>query len=617
MVNNSKEKILGQFFSGEKIPELLTSLIQLKDVKNAIDPMCGLGDMFRPLLKHGVSLCGIEIDESIATTTQLTFPEAKIIVGNAFKSDTILSIAKENGYDLVITNPPYVRRELINPLASNGFHEDLSAIKKSLLEVLLRLSYISAEDKKEIEICINSISNLADLSIPSWILCLMLLRPGGQLALVVPTAWMNREYAQPIISLLSRLCCVNYIIVDANRVWFKDKAQVQTSLVVARRNYPGVTYINHTVKYVHLYSTADSKESLIGNLPKGINFLEYVESGKSLINYFDVDRVLPELIVRNEESKLSQRSKLVPFIDSMIDNPISFADLKVNIGQGLRTGANQFFYLKYNRDKCYSMLSEDPIEFDSDYFFPVIKSQDGLTRNYAVTDTPDDKVLYIQDAVLEKDLNGNDLFSSYSELPLSIQKYILAASGKKINGKPIPYLSAVKTNETKGSFKRLPRFWYMLPFATDRQYARVFVPRVNSGISMARINLTGEKLFLDANFTNFWLQHSSPLSEYALLAILNSSWIKIQFEELGSVMGGGALKLDAVQIKKCVLPARILEKVKDFDYLGHQLSESSIDRSAPIIEKIDSVIMDSLLISDPEAVNSLNQILNSYLSCRN
>lgn len=617
MTGLTKEKILGQFFSGDRIPELLTSLLHLESVTTVIDPMCGLGDMFRPLLKYDLRLFGIEIDKTIATTTQNKFPNAEIAIGNAFNMDTILSVAIENGFDLVITNPPYVRRELINPIASNGFHDDLNTIRRSLLDVLDKLNYIPIEDKKEIETCLLSISNLADLSIPSWILCMMLLRPGGQLALVVPTAWMKREYARPIIDLLYRLCSIDYVIVDANRVWFKDRAQVQTSLVVARRKCRGAVFINKPVKYVYLFSSACSHDSLIGNLPQGVNFIESVNKGESLANYFEVENLAPESMIGNDEKKLPQRSKLSIFLDEKNAKPLTFEDLKVNIGQGLRTGANKFFYLTQTENKCYSDLIDNPIEYTPDFFYPVIKNQDALTNHYAVKVIPRHRVLYIQNAILKEDMPQAMSFNSYSALPASIGEYIRTASQIKIKGKCIPELSAVKTNVTRSSFKRAQRFWYMLPSASERHYANVFLPRVNSGAPVARINLTGKRIFLDANFINFWLQPSSSLTNYSLLALLNSTWLKIQFEEIGSVMGGGALKLDAVQIKKCFLPSGVLEKIDQLNVLGKRLSQSSPEYSEIIIRQIDSVILDALLIDDPNALEILDSILNSYLSCRN
>lgn len=157
----------------------------------------------------------------------------------------------------------------------------------------------------------------------------------------------------------------------------------------------------------------------------------------------------------------------------------------------------------------------------------------------------------------------------------------------------------------------------MLPPAGERHYAHIFVPRINSRKVISRINLSGNKIFIDANFINFWLDSDSRLTEFALFALLNSNWIGIQFEELGSTMGGGALKLDAIQIKKCVLPSGILEHISRLDKLGKQLSEIPVHDSKEIIRAIDRIILGSIPLEEPSAAEDLETLLNSYISCRN
>lgn len=284
----SKEKILGQFFSGEKIPSLLASLLQINDIRTAIDPMCGSGDMFKPFINTNIEFWGIEIDSEVANITQKKFDRISIFNHDAFDCDFLLKLIPEHGFDLVITNPPFVRRELLNPISSNGIHQDFNSIRKNIVALIDNVNYIDLQDKKSIKTTLTELSKYADLSILSWILCISLLRHGGQLALVVPTSWMTREYAKSLIKLMNKLFKIEYIIIDANRTWFEGAAQVQTSLIVARRKYPNVSYIHDTIKYVNLYQSSISETSLIGNIPTNINFYNYINSTQSLPKYFDV-----------------------------------------------------------------------------------------------------------------------------------------------------------------------------------------------------------------------------------------------------------------------------------------------------------------------------------------
>lgn len=611
----SKSKLLGQFFSGERIPAFLASLLQLHDIKNVIDPMCGIGDMFLPFINNDIAITGIEIDEFVASQTNSKFPKANILCENAFNPHVINSILQNGGYDLVITNPPFVRREFLNPSASSGFHLDIQTMKYNLLSILKESNHIPNEEKDIFRDTLNNLSLYSDLSSLAWLLCLILLRPGGQLALVIPTSWMTREYAKPIIKLTNSLCQIKYIIIDANRKWFEGSAQVQTSLIIARRNYYGVSFINHTVKIVNIYKEALSSSSLIGNI-NPVDFKKFIERGQSLLPFFDVNISTQDaLTVDTNQNNISLQSKLSPFYDETKDQLISIVDLKINVGQGLRSGANNFFYLKRKGNNCISSLFEQELPFIDSIFFPLIKSQSSLDSKFVLNKYPDDLVLYIQDNALSRDIECSGSHFYYKPLDSRIENYILLCETKEQKGKLIPELSAVKTNISEGKSGKPPRFWYMLPSACKRHFACLFIPRVNSSAPVCRINTLKGKIFLDANFTNLWLDEECVLSPYAVLALLNSTWVKIQFEENGTIMGGGALKLDAVQIKKTLFPIKILEFKETLHELGISLSNDN-ENSDSIRKQIDKLILKALNIHNEEALNLLYSILNQYQKCR-
>lgn len=613
MLKLSKEKIYGQFFSGDKIPELLVYLLQIKDIRNAIDPMCGSGDMFTPLLNNCIDLYGIELDSEVADATKSRFPNISISKGNAFDSKILYDIIPDRGFDLVITNPPFVRRELLNPIASNGIHPDFDELRNNLIGIIKHINYISNEDKNALNATLSTLSKYSDLSILSLILCIILLRDGGQLALVVPTSWLTREYARPIVHLMNKLLKIDYIIVDSNRVWFEGSASVQTSLVVAHRKISNVTNNNNLIKLVNLFSLSKSSNSLIGNIPENINFLDNVNKGISALPYFEVNLFPQEKIIVDNNSPFSNISKLSSFI-GCLDNFSTIEDFGVCIGQGLRTGANKFFYLKKKGGKCYSTIYNASIKYYKSIFKYVVKGQDCLTDSFKLTSPPNDVLLYIQDFAVRKDckIEGN----GYDFLPLDIEKYIIFGETYDNNGTIIPNLSAVKTNVKDGGKGRLPRFWYMIPKATERHFARLFIPRINSNSVICRINDTNEKIFIDANFSSIWRSHECPFSDYAILALLNSKWARIQYEENGTILGGGALKLDAVQIKKTVFPTTLINYKNDLDDLGHLLVECSTQSSEYVITKIDKLILASINILDTNANHILYDYLNQYKQCR-
>src|SRR5690606_15674556 len=97
------------------------------------------------------------------------------------------------------------------------------------------------------------------------------------------------------------------------------------------------------------------------------------------------------------------------------------------------------------------------------------------------------------------------------------------------------------------------RFWYQLPTLTKRHLPELFVPRVNDAAPQTRLN-PFSAFVIDANFSTLWTAPQCTFDHYALLAMLNSTWCLTCMEIFGTVMGGGALKLEATQLKRIPLP---------------------------------------------------------------
>ena len=97
------------------------------------------------------------------------------------------------------------------------------------------MQHLSAPDKAFFLKLAQNYSGLSDMAVPSWLLCASLLSNKGVLAIVVPEAWLNREYAAPIRYML--LKCFDNIVVarDVGTCWFEN-ALVRTCLVVAERS---------------------------------------------------------------------------------------------------------------------------------------------------------------------------------------------------------------------------------------------------------------------------------------------------------------------------------------------------------------------------------------------
>jgi hypothetical protein len=143
-----------------------------------------------------------------------------------------------------------------------------SEIKENLIASLPLFKHLDAKDRELFSVLISNYSGLADLAVPSWFLCALITKVGGRIAMVVPQTWLNRDYASVIHYLLLKWFRIEYIVEDANSVWFPS-AQVKTTLIVAKRierKESINTWKKECFTYCSVFSTAKNGNSLIGKI---------------------------------------------------------------------------------------------------------------------------------------------------------------------------------------------------------------------------------------------------------------------------------------------------------------------------------------------------------------
>ena len=607
-----KKKLLGQFFSGSKIAEMIEALVPSRSITSVIDPMCGIGDLLLPYADID-DVTGIEIDKQLRATIIERLPNIECISGNAFAAQTLSSL-KSEGYDLVVANPPYVRKELIGKAEETKF---------SLTDIICNLHFFTDElntlndiEKEMMHRAIDKISGLSDLSIPAWLLCIMLVNRNGKFAIVLPNSWLSREYSQPILELIDNLFDVNYILNDVNGVWFKGNAQVRTSIIIASRK-PSSSI---GTSIVDLYERAQNSTSLYGNVTDIHNFAEFIDKGVSIPNVCEVKHSSKSSITNIQAEKLEDYISSFSSKSNEYTTMSSLEDVGLKISQGLRTGANGFFYLKRVTEGVYqSNISADYISHQDDYFLPVIQGQSDLTEKYAVNTKLSFVLLNIQDALTQCDFDSTEEEHKmgYKVLPPDIQQYISDSERLKIKGNLIPTLSSVRTNVSKPK-KGLYRFWYMIPKLQSRHTAKIFIPRVNS-FSVTAYKSEIENAVIDANFSTIDNSNNRIWTNNTLVAILNSTWCQVQYEQLGTVMGGGALKLEAVQLRKVRIPNLSEKILSELDKLGDKLCKCKITSHSNLLDQVDLHILNSFLNSEEkseELLDELKKKLQHYKEAR-
>jgi methylase of polypeptide subunit release factors len=658
-----KRKRLGQYFTGVRLGKLLAHLALMADARSVLDPMAGHGDLLdataEAALERGIKLerlDGIEIDDATAEVCRYRLNriagdiQHKIISGSAF-DPVLLEHLPIRQYDLVITNPPYIRYQ-----AQNGRGGQGETSRSGLLAIVER--QLSGSDKVVWSALAKGYSGLADLSVPAWLLAGLLVRPGGKLALVVPATWRSRDYGDVIRYLLLRCFKLECVVEDTQPGWFSD-ALVRTHLLVATRlppqetRDPLIAKINWpTPQWLHVSPPAASPHSLVGSAFS--EDLPEWASARWLSQGAVTDRVgiqVRSFNLREEYSSLRTQAARrawfraleagdtqdLPLFGarrdtSTVNIPEAVRDILgdefatkslstlegvgIRVGQGLRTGCNSFFYVeacdggdrKSARVKTSATYGEREIAVPADAIRPVLRRQSELSL---VEDghLPVGRVLDLRHWILpehapvvaEAEATYRKCREPFPKtMPEELAAYVRRAATVPIEdrggGKTAPELSAVRTNTRAHRHGTItPRFWYMLPDFAPRHLPAAFVARVIGGEPWVEKNFD-TPILIDANFSTFWAPENGWTAP-ALKALLNSTWCQLSMEALGTPLGGGALKLEAAHLRQLLIPALSKGAMEKLHVEGERLrrdSEKTRDR-------IDIIVLKALCAGTPNA----------------
>ena len=668
----SKKKILGQYFSGTKLATLLAHLANYNKAESAIDPMCGNGDMLAVIhdgksMKHTV---GIEVDNEAYTKASSRFSnflknsKPEIYLSSAFNSKNIKKLSRKK-YDLVITNPPYVRYQTISTDQAQILGiQSSNEIRNELLKIIQIDSMLNKSDQKHFTQIVKTYSGLSDLAVPAWILSAMLTKVGGYLAIVVPETWLTREYAQIIQYMLLRWFNIEFVIKDEDVSWFPG-IQVKTNLIVARRVERKKSFLSDVETYykiIGLKKSAGSLNSLVSKIYPSKNnteslFVNQIKKNKPFTSsHVSVQTVSTQILASNLYNRIRSKKWLslletnikneknpikntlvTPLLhkwcEGKLPNCTTLDEIGYQVGQGLRTGCNRFFYVDSHTKTSNGeivilnkIFGFEKIDVLSENLKLVLRKQSEIKDTYIVREKDiSGRVLDLRRHALPIDsvstTEGELPKKWYYEVSDSLARHLNRAAnfniGEVDNPKYIPELSSVRTNQKKWNSRNPldpPKFWYMLPDFMPRHSPELFIGRING--KCPRTILNKDKVLIDANFSTIWRTSNQPSYDvYTLLAILNSTWSKLAMEESGTVMGGGALKLEATHIKNIPILKVDKNTIDELNKLGKKLIKNK--KSTLILNNIDHCITRYILgRSQQKKVLELQSLLENQLSKR-
>ena len=254
--------------------------------KTMLEPACGSGVFFSAFIGQGLtdySFTGIEIDSAYASICEDLFSEndVKVITDDFFS--VIESAELQNSFDLIVTNPPYVRHHHIN-----------SDTKQQLKTEIMSQQGIQ-------------LSGLSGLYVYYIILCHTLLKEGGIASWLVPSEFFYTNYGKALREYLSsKVSLLRIHKFDAEEVQFDD-ALVSSCVITYKKEIP---------------SPGLKAEFTVGNY-----------QSPKLTKSIDVG-VIPPLSKWN----------FIKSVNTQIDSGIVLSDL-FHITRGIATGNNAFFIL--------------------------------------------------------------------------------------------------------------------------------------------------------------------------------------------------------------------------------------------------------------------------------
>ena len=667
-IDSNERKRLGQYFTGEPLARVLAALGDARSASSLLDPMAGSGDMLvaaRSVGAMAAQITAVEIDPLVssrcAERLRSTRALADVRNADAFAPSTWASDTARS-WDLVITNPPYVRYQRTSRgSAGRVAIPSASEVRRGLVEIINAREGLSADERAVFRALVEGYSGLADLAVPSWLLCAAFVAPEGRLAMVVPDTWLSRDYALPVLYLLRRLFAVEFVVEDGEAAWFED-ALVRTTLVVARRvpTRPSALFPD-IASHVHARLTSDAARdvSLVGSLHPTSRDPErrFAERLRAVAHSGDPahvrglragpaddapfrDRLLAQAgstswgralepsvpVMRHGERRASDVPRRVRTIVGDIASRLTTLDqYGWSIGQGLRTGANRFFYgeaLAVDGDvtelRVDPELSAEPLAVPSELLLVVVRKQSDLLDADGRAGRSRGRVVVLDRHALDEDIasaTAKGVHVPYLPIPEPLADYVRRAAmlnvGSEAEPRRLPQMSAVITNvrtPDNGKPERAPRFWYQLPPLAPRHTGVLFMPRVNHGHPAAVLNDTG--VVVDANFSTFRMTGVEPgLTVFALACLLNSTWATVVMEASGTVLGGGALKLEATQLRRLPLPSLSTGIAARLAGLGGRSTVASC-------AEIDALVWECLTV-DAKSASALEQLCRQLIGDRN
>lgn len=296
----SKQKLRGGFYTEQAIASFLVKWVKGSRPESILEPSCGDGAFLQAIedqhvksLKR-VSMCELDDEEAAKAKARTSLP-VRFLAGNFLRwylSQTQDAVS----FDAVVGNPPFIRYQYLP--------KEQQLLAEKVFSVLnLRFT------------------KHTNAWVPFVVACVRLLKPGGRIAMVIPSEIFHIPHAQSLRRYLADECS-RILLVDPKELWFSDTLQGTVLLMAEKKSEPSMKS-----EGVAVVSDAN-RRTLHGNPEELFRKASYT-NGETIKGKW-----MPVFLTSRERSLLEDcRTK--PEVKRFVD--------VASVDVGIVTGANKFF----------------------------------------------------------------------------------------------------------------------------------------------------------------------------------------------------------------------------------------------------------------------------------
>jgi adenine-specific DNA methylase len=209
----SEQKLRGGFYTEPSIAAFLVKWVKEAAPRSLLEPSCGDGAFLAALQQEGIptlkSITAFELNAEEAEKARARTKLSARILSTDFLRWYLFEAQDRVAFDAVVGNPPFIRYQYL-PKQQQFLAEKIFA--------QLRLPF----------------TKHTNAWVPFVLASIKLLRPGGRIAMVIPSEIFHIPHAQSLRCYLAEQCS-RILLLDPEEIWFNDTLQGTVLLLAEKK----------------------------------------------------------------------------------------------------------------------------------------------------------------------------------------------------------------------------------------------------------------------------------------------------------------------------------------------------------------------------------------------